>query len=56
MVYFAASILMMLMLVDQILAVSDCNIAPGERTGKCFHRGITSLKKIRGDVTNLELL
>ena len=35
MVYFTASILMMLMLVDQILAVSDCHIGSGSGVGDC---------------------
>ena len=56
MVYFTASILMMLMLVDQILAVSDCNIDFGDTVGRCSSQQITSLGRITGDVTNAEIL
>ena len=56
MVYFTASILMMLMLVDQILAGVNCNIPEGASHGYCSFSGITSPQGITGDVTNLQVL
>ena len=56
MVYFTASILMMLMLVDQILAGFYCKIPYGDIKVYCDSGRATSLKGITGDVTNVEEL
>ena len=56
MVYFTASILMMLMLVDQISAGFYCNITYGDSKVDCVSSGGTSLQGITGDVTNVTAL
>ena len=56
MVHFTASILMMLMLVDQIFAGFYCNVPSGKRVVRCDESGITLLKGITGDVTNVQIL
>ena len=56
MVYFTASILMMLMLVDQILAGFYCKIPNGDIEVDCDNSGITFLQGITGDVTNVHTL
>ena len=54
MVHFTASILMMLMLVDQSLAGFSCHFEDGDNEAYCGCCG--TLQGITGDVTNGELM
>ena len=54
MVHFTASILMMLMLVDQSLAGFTCEFVAGYKVADCGCCG--TLQGVTGDVTNVQIL
>ena len=56
MVYFTASVLMMLIIVNQILGAPGCEIEPNAVVVFCINKGLTTVQHISGNRTGVKEL